>query len=231
MGAQHYTCGHTISNMSVVQLAPDAELVVALRNGDENAFAALIDVYHASLVRVATIYTNDHAQAEDVAQETWIAVLKGINSFEGRSALKTWIFSILANRAKTKSQRERRSISFSALSRTPDDEAEAFEPTVDPSNFADDGWWRRETHPHSWASSPDSPDAAYLSAEMRMCAQQAIDALPPNQRQVITFRDVEGWSSEDVCNVLGVSESNQRVLLHRARAKVRLVLDEYFHEQ
>ena len=214
-----------------VVLAPDNDLVAALRTGDEGAFASVLDAYQASMVRVAMIYTGDRAQAEDVAQETWIAVLKGIGRFEGRSALKTWIFSILANRAKTKSQRERRSIAFSDLSQTPDAEAEGFEPTVDPACFADDGWWRAETHPHSWGDSHDSPDAAYLSAEMRECAQKAIEALPPNQRQVITFRDIEGWSSEEVCNVLSVSETNQRVLLHRARAKVRLVLDMYLNER
>ena len=211
-----------------MELATDDKLVAALRNGDEGAFAALIDMYHASMVRVAMIYTGDRAQAEDVAQETWIAVLKGIGRFEGRSALKTWIFSILANRAKTKSQRERRSITFSDLSHAGDD-ANEFEPTVDPTCFADDGWWRDETHPHSWADAHESPDVAYLSAEMRARAQQAIDALPPNQRQVITFRDVEGWSSQEVCNILGVSESNQRVLLHRARAKVRQMLDTYIN--
>ena len=214
--------------VAIIDLAPDGELVAALRTGDEAAFATLIDAYQPSMVRVAMIYTNDQAQAEDVAQETWIAVLKGIGRFEGRSALKTWIFSILANRAKTKSQRERRSMPFSAFERSPNEEVESFEPAVAPACFAADGWWLAETHPSAWG---DSPDAAYLSTEMRECAQMAIDALPPNQRQVITFRDVEGWSSEDVCNVLGVSETNQRVLLHRARAKVRLVLDEYLHER
>jgi len=211
--------------MQPVQLAPDAELVGALRNGDEHAFVALVDAYHACMVRVATIYTGDRAQAEDVVQETWLAVLKGISRFEGRASLKTWIFSILTNRAKTKGERERRSVAFSALE-SPEEEASEFEPAVDPRCFANDGWWLPETHPHPWGG---SPDAAYLAAELRECAQTAIDVLPPNQRQVIMFRDVEGWSSEEVCNVLGVSETNQRVLLHRARSKVRLALDAYIN--
>jgi RNA polymerase sigma-70 factor (ECF subfamily) len=212
--------------MAVMALAPDQEIVAALRNGDEAAFAALLDAYHASMVRVAMLYTGDRALAEDVTQETWVAVVKGIGSFEGRSALKTWIFTILTNRAKTRSQRERRSLPFSALL-SADEEAEEFEPAVAPSAFAEDGWWRDETHPQAWR---ESPEAAFSSAEVSALLKQAIEALPPNQRQVITLRDVEGWTSDEVCNVLGVSESNQRVLLHRARAKVRLALDEYFNE-
>ena len=206
-------------------LAPDAEVVAALRAGDEAAFASLIDAYHASMVRVASLYTGDRAQAEDVAQETWVAVIKGIDHFEGRAALKTWIFSILANRAKTRSLRERRSVPFSALLPADDDVSDN-EPAVPATAFAEDGWWRAETHPHEWAQ---SPEAAFSSAETRALLQQAIDALPSNQRQVITLRDVEGWDTDEVCNILGISESNQRVLLHRARAKVRLALDEYFN--
>jgi len=211
--------------MTAHTLAPDDEIVAALRAGDEAAFTALIDAYHASMVWVAALYTGDRAQAEDVAQETWVAVIKGIDHFEGRAALKTWIFSILANRAKTRSLRERRSVPFSALQPEGENLGDD-EPAVPATAFAADGWWREETHPREWAQ---SPEAAFSSAEMRARLQQAIDALPVNQRQVITLRDVEGWEADDVCNILGISESNQRVLLHRARAKVRLALDEYFN--
>lgn len=205
----------------------DGALVQALRQGDESAFAYLLDSYHNSMVRIAALFVGDRALAEDVAQETWVAVLKGIDRFEGRSSLKTWIFSILTNRAKTRSQRESRTVPFSALNQAPDEE-EAFEPAVDPSRFKQDGWWREDRHPHSWG---DTPEDAYLSTEIRACVQRAIEALPANQRQVITLRDIDGWESDEVCNVLGISETNQRVLLHRARSKVRGALERYFDER
>jgi RNA polymerase sigma-70 factor (ECF subfamily) len=197
----------------------------ALRRGDEAAFVALLDRYHASLLRLAMLYVSNRAVAEEVVQETWLGVLQGLSRFEARSSLKTWIFHILMNRAKTRAQREGRSVPFSALA-NPQDEPD--EPAVDPDRFlpADHPRW-----PHHWASPPQSwgdlPEERLLAQETRAHIQQAIDALPASQREVIALRDVEGWSAGEVCNVLGLSEANQRVLLHRARSKVRRTLEQY----
>ena len=205
----------------------DEVIIAALRRGDEQAFSYLVDRYHAAMVRVATLFCRDQNVAEEVVQETWIAVLKGSDKFESRSSLKTWIFSIVSNKAKTRGVRESRSVTFSDLAGA-DEEATAVEATVDPARFKEDGWWVDATHPNSWATTPDT---AYQSSEVRAYIQQAIESLPLNQRWVITYRDIEGWSSQEVCNVLDVSETNQRVLLHRARAKVRSALEHYFDEQ
>jgi RNA polymerase sigma-70 factor, ECF subfamily len=198
----------------------EAELVEALRAGDEVAFAELVREYQASLLRVAQIYVSSRAVAEDVVGETWLAVLQGLDRFEGRSSLKTWIFSILTNRAKTRAQRERRTIPFSALQ--PD---WVPEPALDPERFRgpDDPRW-----PGHWASPPQAwPEDRALAHETREKLAEAIELLPPSQRAVISLRDLEGWSPEEVCNALSISETNQRVLLHRARSKVRKVLEEY----
>ena len=208
--------------------AQDNALVGALRSGDEEAFAYLLDQYHASMVRVATLYVQDEAVAEEVAQETWLAVLKGIRQFQGRSSLKTWIFGILTNQAKTRGRHESRSTPFSALYHVEEAEEITDEPAVDPSRFKEDGWWREGSHPRAWGGTPESE---YLTSEVHACAREAIVALPPVQRQVITLHDVEGLASEDVCNILGLSETNQRVLLHRARSKVRRALEQYFDER
>lgn len=204
----------------------DLHLVEALRGGDEAAFASLLDQYHASLVRLACVYVSSQAVAEEVAQETWLGVLQGLDRFESRSSLKTWIFRILTNRAKTRGQREARSVPFSDWL---DAENESDEPAVDPSRFRppDDPDW-----PNHWAVNPagwdDIPERYFLSQETKEHILAAIAALPPNQREVITLRDIEGWSSTEVCTVLFISETNQRVLLHRARSKVRQALEEYF---
>jgi RNA polymerase sigma-70 factor, ECF subfamily len=195
------------------------EVVAALRAGDEEAFATLVDELGPSMLRVAMMYTPTRAVAEDVVQEAWLGVLAGIGRFEGRSSLKTWIFRILTNRAKTRGEREGRSIPFSALAAA---DADGDEPAVDPDRFIADGHWR--SAPESWSA---LPEARLVGKETLEVAQAAIDALPPMQRAVITLRDVEGWSSEDVRNVLDLSESNQRVLLHRARSKVRQALETY----
>jgi RNA polymerase sigma-70 factor (ECF subfamily) len=197
----------------------DASLLARLRAGDEAAFETLINRYHGSLLRLAQIYVPSRAIAEEVVQDTWIGVLKGLNTFEGRSSLKTWIFHILLNRARTRGQREGRSVPFSSIA-PPD--ADRDEPAVDPAWFKADGWWG--PHPHDWETVPEQ---RLLSQETHAVIQQAIDMLPPNQREVITLRDVEGWASDEVCNALNISESNQRVLLHRARAKVRRALEQY----
>ncbi len=186
----------------------------ALRAGDERAFEQLIRMYQGSLLRVAQMYVSSRAVAEEVVQETWLAVLNGIDRFEGRSSLKTWIFRILANRAKTRAQREGRSIPFSSLG---DDS----EPAVEPGRF-DRGHWA--------ALPADWPEERLIGDETLHVIEGAIEALPPTQRAVITLRDVQGWSAEEVRNALELSETNQRVLLHRARTKVRSALEEYLAE-
>jgi RNA polymerase sigma-70 factor, ECF subfamily len=205
--------------------APSAEetrIADALRRGDEDAFVSLVERYHASLVRLAHIYIGDRAAAEEVAQETWLGVIRGIDRFEGRSSLKTWIFRILANRAKTRAARERRSIPFSALA------SESVEPAVEPERFLAPGQARR---PGQWASPPSTwrgiPEERLLARETLGLIMESIAALPATQREVIMLRDVEGWSSEEVCALLEISEGNQRVLLHRARSKVRRALEDY----
>jgi len=195
-------------------------LVAGLRAGDEAAFRALIDMYHAMLVRVARMYVSTQAVAEEVAQETWLAVLEGIGRFEGRSSLKTWLFRILTNRAKTRGIREGRSLPFSSL--------EPDEPAVDAERFhgGDHAW------PGHWSAPPSQfPEERLLAGETREVIERAIEALPPTQRTVISLRDIEGWSADEVCNALTLSETNQRVLLHRARSAVRAALEQYLEER
>lgn len=199
-------------------------LVEALRSGDEAAFDVLVTLYHPALVRLATIYVRDISVAQEVAQETWLGVLRGIHRFEGRASLKTWLFRILVNCASVHAARERRSIPFSA---TWDAASEPFEPAVGPERFrAPD-----EHYPGGWVSFPsswaDAPEERALSREARGQIQAAIDRLPPSQREVVLLRDVQGWTAAEVCAALGVSESNQRVLLHRGRSKVRQALESY----
>jgi RNA polymerase sigma-70 factor, ECF subfamily len=199
----------------------DAELVAALRAGDEETFRALVRDWHPALVRVARIFVPTQAIAEDVVQDTWIRVLGALDRFEGRSSLKTWVFRILVNTAKTRAQREGRVLPFSSLA----DPALVPEAAVDADRFLspDD-----PLHPGAWAAPPRQlPEERLLAAETRERIGAAIDALPPNQRAVISLRDVEGWTSDEVRNALDISEVNQRVLLHRARARVRAALEEY----
>jgi len=199
----------------------DAELVASLREGDEDAFRELVREWHAPLLRVARIFTPSRAVAEEVVQETWLRVLGALDRFEGRSSLKTWVFRILVNTAKTRAQREGRSLPFSALqdpARVPEAavDADRFFPPDDPS------------HPGGWSAPPsDLPEERLLAAEARDRIAAAIEALPPSQRAVISLRDVEGWTSDEVRNALDLSEVNQRVLLHRARARVRAELEDY----
>jgi RNA polymerase sigma-70 factor (ECF subfamily) len=191
----------------------ELQLVEALRAGDERAFEQLIRMYQASLIRVAQMYVSSRAVAEEVVQETWLAVLNGIGRFEGRSSLKTWIFRIVANRAKTRGEREGRTVPFSSLGPP--------EPAVEDERF---------DHGH-WASPPpDWPEERLLAEETRRVIENAIELLPDVQRAVITLRDVQGWSADEVRNALELSETNQRVLLHRARSKVRRALEEYLAE-
>lgn len=199
----------------------DFALIEALRHGDETAFVEVVARYQASLLRVALIYVPTRALAEEAVQETWIGVLKGLRRFEGRSSLKTWLFSILMNQARTIAQREGRyeQVAF-------DEALEPEEAAVAPERFQNAGHW--QDAPTSWDA---LPEAVLLSKETRRYLQKAIDGLPENQRLVITLRDVEMLTAEEVCNMLRVSETNQRVLLHRARSKVRRALEGYLHEQ
>jgi RNA polymerase sigma-70 factor, ECF subfamily len=196
----------------------------ALRSGDEEAFLALVRRHQTAMVRVAQIYVSRRDIAEEVVQEAWLAVLRGLDRFEGRSSLKTWLFRIVTNLAKTRAVREGRTIPFSAL-RSPESVPE---PAVEPERFRrpDDPRW-----PGHWASKPTEwPEQQLLGGETLERIQDAIEALPDSQRAVITLRDVEGWSAQEVCNALELSETNQRVLLHRARSKVRGALEQYFDE-
>jgi RNA polymerase sigma-70 factor (ECF subfamily) len=201
----------------------ELDLLGALRRGDERAFATLVERHGTSMLRLALVYVRDRAVAEEVVQEAWLGVLNGIERFEGRSSLATWLHRIVANLAKTRAVKEARSVPFSALA-GPDIGEQG--PSVPPERFRgpEDRWAGH------WAMPPQPwgrPDHELLSAETRDWIAAAIDALPQTQRQVIMLRDVEGWSAEEVCNVLELSETNQRVLLHRARTKVRQALNDY----
>jgi RNA polymerase sigma-70 factor (ECF subfamily) len=201
--------------------SPDeTRLVEALRAGNEAAFRELVRMYNASLLRVARIYVPTRALAEEVVQETWLAVLEGLSRFEGRSSLKTWIFRILTNRAKTRAVRERRTLPLSAFQ-----PERIQEPALDADRFRD---WDDLRWPGHWSVPPTAwPEDQLLAAETREKLAEAIEALPATQRAVISLRDLEGWTAEEVCNALELSETNQRVLLHRARSKVRKALEDY----
>jgi RNA polymerase sigma-70 factor, ECF subfamily len=199
----------------------DAELVERLRAGDEETFRLLVREWHAPLLRVAQIFVPSRAVAEEVVQETWLRVLGALDRFEGRSSLKTWVFRILTNTAKTRAQREGRVIPFSSLQ----DPGRVPEAAVDADRFLPDD---HPHHPGGWSSPPAAlPEAELLAAETRARIAAAIEELPANQRAVITLRDVQGWNSDEVCNALDITAVNQRVLLHRARAKVRNALEDY----
>ena len=205
-------------------LPDDGALVDALKRGDERAFVHLVEAYQGLLIRLAMPYVAHRAMAEDVVQETWLGVLNGLDRFEARSSLKTWICRILVNRARSRAQREGRLVPFSSFW-GPQDDAE--DPAVDPSRFYASGQY--EGHWRSMVQTwDDLPEESLLSEETHTRVKAAIEALPINQRTVITLRDVEGWQAADVCHALEISEANQRVLLHRARAKVRQALERYF---
>ena len=199
----------------------DARLVEGLRAGDEAAFATLMRTYGAGMLRVARMSVSSRSVAEEVVQEAWLGVLKGIDRFEGRSSLKTWLFRIVANTAKTRGVREARSVPFSSLGDGEDDASVAAE------RFLGDG----ERFPGHWAVPPASwagvPEARLLATETMDVIRREIERLPPTQRAVLELRDVEGLSADEVCNALDLTETNGRVLLHRARAKVRAALEEY----
>ena len=216
-----------ISPAAVTSFTPldssDAALLQALRRRDEDAFLALVDRHSAAMMRIAMIYVRDAAHAEEVVQEAWLGVLRGLDSFAGLSSLKTWIFRILRNCAIDRARRERRVIPFTDLG----DQIVEQVPSVPGSAFHAAG------HPHAGHFARPVPDwmrpaeDRVIEAETRERIQAAIDRLPARQREVLELRDVHGWSSEEVCEVLELSEGNQRVLLHRARSAIRRELEEY----
>jgi RNA polymerase sigma-70 factor (ECF subfamily) len=196
---------------------PDAEVVAALKRGDQAVFADLVDTYSPGLMRTARLFVRDRAVAEEVVQETWIGVLRGIERFEGRSSLKTWIYRILMNTAKTRGRRESRSVPFSAT-------GGADESAVDVDRFLDAG----HRFAGGWMLGPSewqTPEEELLQGETLEVILRAIDELPDAQRAVITLRDVEGFPADEVAEALGISDGNQRVLLHRARSKVRAAIE------
>jgi RNA polymerase sigma-70 factor, ECF subfamily len=200
----------------------EADIVARLRGGDERAFETLVDRHYATMLAVARGYVRTRAIAEEVVQEAWLGVLNGIDRFEGRSSLRTWIMRIVVNIAISRGEREARSVPFSSLAREESDE-----PAVDPERFRDQndgfpGHWR--AYPGNWASLPDD---ALLGRETLGVVMSAIEELPDAQRVVITMRDVAGCSPEEVCGALDVSDGNQRVLLHRARSHVRGALERH----
>ena len=190
-------------------MEPDAELLRRLRAGDEQTFVALVERYNGSMLRLAASFVPSRAVAEEVVQDTWLAVLRGLPAFQGRASLRTWMFTILVNRARTTGSREQRTIPVADAG-----------PVVDASRFGPDGAW--SAPPEHWIEeAEDRIEAEKLGGLLKA----AIDGLPGRQREVVLLRDVEGMSSAEVCDVLSISEANQRVLLHRGRGKLRQVLE------
>ncbi len=196
----------------------DVALVRRLREGDAAAFTELFEALHVTLVRLAQAYVRSPSIAEEIAQDTWVAVVDSLDSFEGRSALKTWIARIAINRAKTRAVRDGRQV--------PLDDEDDPQPTLDPSSFSRSGAFKQP--PHRW---DETPEALLSRREVREAIDRCLEGLPAPQRTVVTLRDIEGWSSEEVCNVLDLSESNQRVLLHRGRGRLRAALEAALEER
>jgi len=193
---------------------PDSELVHRLRSGDERAFSMVVERYHEPMLALAASFVPSRAVAEEVVQDTWLAALRGLDAFEGRSSLKTWLFRILVNRARSTGSKEQRSIPVADP-----------EPAVDPTRFGGDGSWADP--PEHWIEAAERRmEASKLAGQVRVW----IDGLPARQREVVLLRDVEGMSSEDVCAVLALTEGNQRVLLHRGRSRLRQLLETELRE-
>jgi RNA polymerase sigma-70 factor, ECF subfamily len=203
--------------MAGATIDPELE---AIRSGDEVAFEAIITRYHGPLMRLAMVYVRDRGVAEDVVQETWLTCLKTLERFEGRSSLKTWVFGILMNVARSRRRKEARVLPFASLFRRDDSDSRG--PTVDRHRFGSNGLW--SSPPDNWSNLPES---RVLNQEVAGRVRVAIEALPEKLREVVTLRDVAGLDSEEVCGLLGISAANQRVRLHRGRASVRRMLEEY----
>jgi RNA polymerase sigma-70 factor (ECF subfamily) len=214
-----------MSTSSTPPAAPDdAALVKAIRAGDEDAFVALIRAYHSVLLRAAMTYVSSPDVAAEVMRETWLGVLRDLDRFEGRSSLKTWIFKMAANIARTRAVREGRCRPFSSLVAA---DAERGEPSVDPDRFLPVDHPR---YPGHWARAPLAwriPEERVLSSETRDVVREAVERLPAAQRLVITLRDIEGWTADEACQALELTDGNQRVLLHRARSSVRAALERH----
>ena len=196
----------------LARVESDTELVVRLRKGDQDAFTVLVDRYHTRLTRFARSFTPRAELAEDIAQETWLGLLRGLDGFQGRASLRTWLFQICANRARTLAAREGRLI--------PVDPTDPDAPTVDPARFGPDGGWSQPPSPFADA------EAREHDAELVERVRAAITRLPENQQRVVTLRDLEGLTSAEVCRILELTEGNQRVLLHRGRARIRAILEQ-----
>jgi RNA polymerase sigma-70 factor (ECF subfamily) len=213
-----------VSDTNVLASPADLAIVERLRAGDELTFMMLVEQHQPAMLRIARMYVSSRAVAEEVVQEAWLGILKGLDGFEGRSSLRTWMYRIVANVAKTRGQREGRSVPFSSLAGDDD------EPAVDPEWFQT----AADRFPGGWRAFPDDwrgiPEDRLLGHETLTLIGRAIDALPPMQAEVLRLRDVLGWTSEEVRNALDLSETNQRVLLHRARGRVRRELDAYLSE-
>lgn len=200
----------------------EQDLVARLRAGDQAAFAQLVAAHTPTMLRAARVYVSSHEVAEDVVQETWIALVKGIDRFEGRSTLRTWLFKVLVNIAKTRGVRDRTMMAAELAAAPYPDGA-----TVDPARFRPSGdQWPRHwvAPPAAW---PDTPEGSVLSAEMMDVTRRELDRLPERQRMVVTLRDVFGFDADEVCTLLSLTTANQRVLLHRGRARVRECLADY----
>lgn len=207
-----------------VETENEADLVAALRAGDEVAFAGLVDRYSPALLRVARGYVHSHESAEEVVQDTWMALLKGIAGFEGRSSLRTWLFTVLINIAKTRGLREHRTADVEVLAFAGDG--------MDPERFtgadtAAPGHWRHGQEPVPF---PDTPEGSVLGDELVALARRELDKQPDRQRAVVTMRDLLGFESAEVVEALDISPANQRVLLHRGRAAIRQALEDYLLE-
>jgi RNA polymerase sigma-70 factor (ECF subfamily) len=203
----------------------DLALVERLKAGDELAFMMLVEMHQSAMLRIARMYVSSQAVAEEVVQEAWLGIVQGIGRFEGRSSLRTWMYRILANIAKTRGQRESRSVPFSSLAGDDVDQPAGDASWFFPAGHDNEGGW--STLPSDWRGIPEE---RLIGNETLAAVGEAIEKLPPMQAEVIRLRDVLGWSSEEVRNALEISETNQRVLLHRARSKVRSALERHFTE-